>query len=85
MSWFEYDEIKSRTNREKHGIDFVQVQRIWDDPDQLVIPARTEDEPRFLAIGRIEGKPLVGCIHRAGNQDPAHFSPPFPQRGGGTL
>jgi len=50
---FEYDEHKSAANREKHGMDFEEAQALWLDPDLLVIPARTEDEPRWLCIGRI--------------------------------
>ena len=53
---FGFDEGKSRTNLEKHGIDFVQAQALWDDPDLLEIPAKTVDEPRFLVIGTIESK-----------------------------
>jgi hypothetical protein len=53
---FEFDEAKSSTNLEKHGIDFVQAQALWDDPDILEIPAKTLDEPRYLVIGRIESK-----------------------------
>lgn len=53
---FEFDTNKSHANRTKHGIDFIEIQALWDDPDLLVIPAKTEDEPRFLAIGRIAGK-----------------------------
>ena len=53
---FEYDARKSESNLAKHGIDFDQSQALWDDPDLLVIPAKTEDEPRWLLIGRIEGK-----------------------------
>jgi len=56
MLVFEFDEAKSRANREKHGIDFVQAQTIWKDPDLIEIPAITVDEPRFLVIGRIDGK-----------------------------
>ena len=52
---FEFDRRKSRSNRTKHGIDFVEAQALWDDPDVLEIPARTVDEPRFLVIGRISG------------------------------
>ncbi|MGA9573677.1 MAG: BrnT family toxin [Lysobacterales bacterium] len=47
---FEFDRAKSATNLEKHGIDFVQAQALWDDPDLLEIPAKTSDEPRFLLI-----------------------------------
>jgi hypothetical protein len=50
---FEFDAVKSRKNLEKHGIDFVQVQALWDDPERIEVPARTEDEPRVLVIGRI--------------------------------
>jgi len=50
---FEFDAAKSRKNREKHGIDFVQAQALWDDPERTEVPARTVDEPRFLVIGRI--------------------------------
>ena len=53
---FEFDAQKSRANQEKHGIDFIQAQELWRDPDLLEIPARTEDEPRFLVIGRLQGK-----------------------------
>ncbi len=52
---FEFDPTKSESNKEKHGIDFVQAQAIWEDPDLLEIPAKTEDEPRHLMIGRISG------------------------------
>lgn len=53
---FEFDEKKSSVNKEKHGLDFFEAQALWYDPDVLEIPARTTDEPRFLLIGRIEGK-----------------------------
>ena len=50
---FEYDQRKSRSNEKKHGIDFVEAQPLWEDPDLIEIPARTIDEPRFLVVGRI--------------------------------
>lgn len=50
---FEYDPEKSAANRAKHGIDFDEAQSLWSDPFLLEAPAITEDEPRFLAIGRI--------------------------------
>ena len=53
---FEFDEAKSRSNRKKHGIDFLQAQALWDDPDLLEIPAKIVDEPRCLLIGIIESK-----------------------------
>ena len=56
MSEFAFDAAKSEINRIKHGIDFIDAQRLWDDPLLLEIPAKTEDEPRYLVIGVIEGK-----------------------------
>jgi hypothetical protein len=44
---------KSASNLDKHGIDFADAQLLWDDPDVLEIPAKTDDEPRWLAIGKI--------------------------------
>ena len=56
MNEFKFDERKSATNLAKHGIDFIDAQLLWLDPDMLEIPARTDDEPRFLVIGRINTK-----------------------------
>jgi len=53
---FEFNRRKSQANLAKHGIDFVEAQRLWDDPDLLEIPARTIDEPRYLLVGKIDGK-----------------------------
>jgi uncharacterized protein len=53
---FEFDSQKSEYNKKKHGIDFRMAQALWDDPDYVLIPARVEDEPRFLIIGKIKEK-----------------------------
>lgn len=53
---FEFDPIKSRSNASKHGIDFVDAQDLWDDPNLIEIAAKTEDEPRWLVVGQIAGK-----------------------------
>jgi uncharacterized protein len=62
----EFDEKKSQANAEKHGIDFVEAQALWSDPNLIEIPAKTVDEPRFLVIGRISGKHWSAVItHRS--------------------
>ena len=53
---FEFDPAKSKANREKHGIDFVEAQQLWEDEDRIEIPARTEDEPRYLLIAVLKQK-----------------------------
>ena len=50
---FELDENKSRSSQDKHGIDFLEAQKLWDDPDRVEVPARTADEPRLVIVGKI--------------------------------
>ncbi len=59
---FEFDARKSLSNEQKHGIDFNQAQTLWDDLDLIEIPARTDDEPRYLVIGKIGGRHWSGII-----------------------
>lgn len=56
MDEFEFDEAKSQANLDKHDIDFVAAQELWSDPYLLEVRAKTEDEPRFLLIGKIGEK-----------------------------
>jgi uncharacterized DUF497 family protein len=53
---FEFDPDKSAANSRKHGIDFVEAQALWEDPDRLQVPARTQGEPRMMLVGRIGNK-----------------------------
>ncbi|MBF0505622.1 MAG: BrnT family toxin [Nitrospirae bacterium] len=53
---FEFEPAKSNGNKKKHGIDFLEAQALWDDPDFIEIPVKTGDEPRFLVIGKISEK-----------------------------
>ena len=53
---FEYDPGKSETNKVKHGLDFEEAQALWADPRLLEAPAKTEDEPRFVSVGKIGGR-----------------------------
>ena len=62
---FEFDPAKSSANEAKHGIDFDEAQALWDDPMLLEAPARTDDEPRFLAVGRIGSRHWTAvCVRR---------------------
>jgi uncharacterized DUF497 family protein len=62
MQNFEFDQIKSDSNFTKHGINFVEAQKLWNDPMLLEIPAKTEDEPRYIIIGLIGGKHWTAVI-----------------------
>lgn len=62
---FEYDLDKSASNKAKHGLDFEEAQSLWKDPRLLEAPARTDDEPRFLVVGKIgERHWSAVCVQR---------------------
>lgn len=56
MIEFEFDKRKSQINKNKHGINFIEAQAIWEDSNRIEIPAKTIDEERSLLIGRIADK-----------------------------
>ena len=56
MYSFEFDPKKSKSNLQKHGIDFVDAQAIWQDTDFIEVMAKSDDEPRALVVGMIGGK-----------------------------
>jgi len=65
---FEFDPAKSEGNKKKHGIDCVDAQALWDDPDFVEIPATATGERRFLVIGKITGKHWSGIMTYRGNR-----------------
>jgi uncharacterized DUF497 family protein len=65
---FEFDSHKSEENKRKHGIDFIEAQMLWDDPDRIEVPARTIDEPRFLVVGEITDKHWSAFITYRGDK-----------------
>ena len=68
MNFFVFDAVKSESNRAKHGINFVDAQSLWNDPMLLEIPAKTDDELRFLVIGRIDERHWSAVItYRGGH------------------
>ena len=57
---FEYDEQKSQINKQKHGIDFVEAQKLWQDEEALIVPANIVDgETRYALISKILTKCFV--------------------------
>ncbi|WP_427025867.1 BrnT family toxin [Aureimonas ureilytica] len=53
-----FDPAKDTTNRQKHGLPLAFGDRIFDDPDHLVIPSIREidGEERFKVVGIVEAK-----------------------------
>ena len=53
---FEFDPPRGKLNKAKHGIDFIQAQKLWKDPDGIGFSAKSEDEDRFALLAMFEGK-----------------------------
>ena len=49
---FEFDVLKSESNKIKHGIDFVEGQELWKDNRGVEIPVTTHSEERYVLIAR---------------------------------
>lgn len=49
---FEFDSQKSRSNKTKHGIDFVEAQALWKSKIVL-LSAKDVLEKRYIVIGTI--------------------------------
>ena len=60
--YFEYNELKSQSNYEKHGMDFKQAQLLWSDERLLEVQLDFPDEVRWLCIGTIQSKQWSAVI-----------------------
>ena len=60
---FEYDDKKSKINKEKHGIDFVEAQNLWQNENALIVPANIiDDEVRYALISIFKSKCYVAIF-----------------------
>lgn len=59
-----FDPAKDALNREKHGLPLAFGDRLFEDPDHLILPSiRLRDgEERFKAIGLVEAKLFTGVF-----------------------
>lgn len=55
MKYFEWDEKKREFNLEKHGIDFIDIFELFDDPDRIEFESIRSGEKRFQTIGITHG------------------------------
>ena len=65
-SVFEFDPKKSTSNKFKHGIDFIEGQRIWNDDDLMIIEATSDFEPRWIMVGKIEEQYWTAVVTKRG-------------------
>lgn len=53
---YEYNENKSFSNKQKHGIDFEEAKDLWNDDRLLEIKTSFSTEERYINIGKIGTK-----------------------------
>jgi uncharacterized DUF497 family protein len=62
---FEWDEVKNRRNRARHGLWFEEAQSVFDDLHLRVFhdPEHSDEEDRFLAMGMSSSARLLVVVH----------------------
>ena len=60
--------MKILSNKDKHGIDFVEAQQLWNDPNRLVEPGETKDELREVVIGKIDDRYWSAIVTQRGER-----------------
>ncbi len=66
---FEWDENKNKSNIQKHGIDFSDAQKVFNDENSLIAPDLRKDygESRWKIIGKVYGV-IISVIYTVRNE-----------------
>ena len=61
----EWDPVKARTNRRKHGVTFEEAATVFTDPlsSTILDPLHSETEERFVIIGQSLRRRLLVVVH----------------------
>ena len=62
FSSFEWDKNKAEKNIKKHGLDFCNVEQLFNDENAKTIESPQKGEKRYKTIGMCKGR-LVTVIH----------------------
>ena len=49
-----WDEKKRQANLEKHGLDFLRADLVFNDPNKVTFSLSRGNEPRFLDVAMVE-------------------------------
>lgn len=61
---FEWDELKNRANRTKHGVSFETARLVFDDPNAVSVQDRHEDgEERWQTMGLVGSTLILLVAH----------------------
>ncbi len=60
MLHFEWDELKNKSNRKKHGIWFEEAEHVFGDPAALRYfdTSHSDEEDRYILWAKVN---LIGC------------------------
>lgn len=84
---YEWDSGKADANLVKHGVDFVAVLEVFEDGHLLIVTDDRFQEPRFRAIGTVNGVVLsvaytmrgdvcrIISARRASRREREHYRP----------
>ena len=81
----EFDPDKSRINKTKHGIDFIEAQALWDDDNLIEIPAKNDRRITLYGYRDDIGQVLIWCYHLQKRSKKNHISPAISPGGGINL
>ncbi len=67
---FEWDEDKNQENKDKHGVSFEDAQKVFADPDLLILAdeKHSTGEDRFYAIGTTQAGIMTVRFTRRGGK-----------------
>lgn len=68
---FEWDNVKSASNIEKHGISFEEAKTVFDDDFARLIPDpdHSDDEERFILFGMSYTLKVLTVVHCCRDND----------------
>ncbi len=57
---YEWDEAKRQSNIQKHGIDFLGIEKVFAGQTITILDDRIDyGEPRFVTVGLLQGRVVV--------------------------
>lgn len=59
---FEFDANKSAVNKRKHGIDFDEAQKLFDDEEGAIFDAISDGEKRYALVAKLNEKIWVSIF-----------------------
>jgi uncharacterized DUF497 family protein len=72
---FTWDPAKAKQNHRKHGVSFAEARTVFGDPlnGDMPDPDHSEDELRFVTIGKSENDQLLVVIYAEPEADWIHI------------